>query len=220
MTGDPYAPWWSHTLVVFDVETTGLDETDRVVELGLARFENGELVDEWGTLVYPDMEIPQEASEIHGITTVDVSTAPPFVGALPGVMRITRGAYPVAYNASFDRRMWVRELHRTALADIKIPIFDPTIRWLDPLTWVRKIDGVWGKNKLTVACERYGVSLQNAHRATDDAVAAGRLLYTLKERLPSCTMTEMIRRQERLHQLQDEERAKWFKKKGIPYERR
>lgn len=220
MTGDPYGPWWAHTLVVFDVETTGLDEVDRVVELGLARFERGELVDQWGTLVYPDMEIPAEATEIHGISTVDVATAPPFVGAIPDIARIARDAYPTAYNASFDRRMWSSELRRTLLSDITLPIFDPTLRWLDPLTWVRKIDGIRGKNKLTVACERYGVSLQNAHRATDDAVAAGRLLYTLKERLPSWTMTEMLRRQEQLYRKQDNERAAWFAKKGTPYEKR
>lgn len=220
MTGDPYAPWWTHTLVVFDVETTGLGAADRVVELGLARFEHGELVDQWGTLVYPGMEIPAEASAIHGISNSDVAAAPPFVGSLPGILRIAQGAYPVAYNANFDRRFWAHELGRTLVRDITLPIFDPALRWLDPLTWVRKIDGIWGKNKLTVACERYGVPIENAHRATDDAVAAGKLLYTLKERLPPWTMTEMLRHQTHHDQAQDDERAAWFQKKGIPYERR
>ena len=49
MTGDPYAPWYEHTFVIFDVETTGLEDSDRIVELGLARFEGGELVKRWGS---------------------------------------------------------------------------------------------------------------------------------------------------------------------------
>jgi DNA polymerase III epsilon subunit-like protein len=216
-TGDPYAPWWEHNLVIFDVETTGLKEEDRVIEVGLARFEKGQCVDQWGTLIYPDMEIPGEATAIHGISTADVASSPRFIGAIPNVLRIAHDAWPVAYNASFDRRFWMNEMGRTAVTGLHVPIFDPSVRWLDPLTWLRKLDGVWGKNKLTIACERWGVSLLNAHRATDDAVAAGNLLFKLTERIPPWTITELLRRQQNLDEQQDEERRAWFAKKGLPY---
>jgi DNA polymerase III alpha subunit (gram-positive type) len=80
------------------------------------------------------------------------------------------------------------------------------------------MDGIWGGNKLTQVCERYGVELLSAHRATDDATAAGRLLFeALRDRLPNVTMTEMIRRQAHYFAKHEEERSSWFKKKGIPY---
>lgn len=220
-TGDPYAPWWTHNIVMFDVETTGLvNDKDRVVEVGFVRFENGEMVDRFGTLLFPDMEIPEEATKIHGISNLDVSTAPRFIASLPRVVSITRNAYPAAYNAGFDRRFWMSELARTQLDSIRIPIFDPSVRWLDPLTWVRKIDGIWGGNKLTQACGRYSVRLSNAHRATDDAEAAAKLLFALKSQIGNMTITEMVRRQMHYDAQHEKERAAWFRKKGIPYEKR
>lgn len=219
-TGNPYGPWWSHTIVMFDTETTGLKDDDRVIELGAVRFEDGEAVDQWGTLLYPGREIPEEASAIHGITTFDVSTAPPFVGSLPQLLRLCRNAWPAAYNADFDKRFLFRELGLLSqeLDLSAFPMFDPSVRWIDPLIWLRFLDGLWGKNKLAVACERHGVKLENAHRATDDAIAAGKLLYgPVKERLPPWTITELLRLQTMHGEKQEEERRAWFAKKGIKY---
>lgn len=215
-TGDPYAPWWKHNLVLFDVETTGLEEDDRVVEVGFARFEQGKLVDTYGTLVYPDRQIPDEAAAIHGISQVDVATAPPFAAVVGPALRISRNAYPAAYNASFDKGFWAREVARLLLPPLRTPIFDPEIRWFDPLVWVRQLDGIWNGNKLTEACDRYGIVLDNAHRATDDAAAAGRLIFEgLRERIPPVTMTEVIRRQGYYDRKQEEDRSAWFNSKGI-----
>lgn len=217
-SGDPYAPWWTHNIVVFDVETTGLNDSDRIIELGLARFENGKLVDEWGTLIYPDREIPPEATAIHGISTLDVSTAPPFVATLGPVSRIARNAWPAAYNADFDKRFWANELGRLCLDPLHTPIFDPEVRWLDPLVWTRQLDGVWAKNKLSLVSERYGIQLTDAHRATADAVAAGRILFeSLRDEMPPVTMTELLRRQQMFANEHDGTRRSWFAKKGIPY---
>lgn len=216
-TGDLYAPWYTHTFVVFDTETTGLEDHDRVVELGLARFERGKLVDQWGTLVYPDMEIPEEATAIHGISTADVATAPPFIGALPAVTRLCRDAWPCAYNASFDIKMFQRELSWLGLGELRLPMFHPNYRWIDPLVWARKDGGVWGGNKLTEVAGRLGIDIGTAHRATDDAVATGRVLLAMRETLPPVTMTELLRRQQHWHIRQREELRRWFKKKNLPF---
>jgi len=221
VTGDPYAPWHEHRFVVFDVETTGLEDGDRIVELGLARFEQGRLVRRWGSLIYPDMEIPEEATRIHGISGADVATAPRFVGAVADIINIARDAHPVAYNASFDRRFWIRALAQTALSDLSnIPLFDERTRWLDPLVWMRRLHGIWGKNTLGVSCERYSIDVGTAHRATDDAVATGHLMLAIKNDIYTVTLTELLRRQGILDERQDRERGEWFRKKGLPYERR
>lgn len=219
LTGDPYGPWYDHTIVIYDVETTGLDETqDRIVEMGFARFEKRELVAQWGTLVYPGIEIPAESTAIHGISTADVAQAPSFHHTMSNIVKITHGAWPAAYNEAFDRKFWNSEQGRAGGFDLPTPIFHSKYRWLDPLIWIRHMDGLWGKNKLTVACERYGVELNNAHRATDDAVAAGKLLFALD--LPAMSMFEMLRVQAEIAEVQDRERESWFRKKGLPYEKR
>jgi DNA polymerase III epsilon subunit-like protein len=220
VTGDPYGPWMAHNLVVFDVETTGLDSVnDRIVEVGLARFENGLLVKRWGSIVYPEMSIPDEASAIHGITNLDVATAPLFIETISRILSISQNAQPVAYNASFDRSFWFNALKRLPLTELEsVPLFNPEVRWLDPLVFVRHFDGLWGDgNKLTTATGRYSVNLESAHRATDDAVAAGRLLYALAEyrKIPPWTMTEILRRQQPLADKHEKEYQGWFNEKGI-----
>jgi len=220
VTGNPYAAWHEHAFVVFDVETTGLglDDEDRVVEMGAARFERGQLVKRWGSLVHPGRPIPWEATEIHGISDDDVADAPPFLGVVGDLINIAHRAYPVAYNATFDRRFLCNEMNHTALTDLSgIPMFNPTLRWLDPLVWMRKTHGIWGKNKLTLCCQRYGIDIGNAHRATDDAVATGKLMLVLRDKVHPVTLTELLRRQYIFAQRQDSERASWFRSKGIPY---
>lgn len=220
-TGDLYGPWWEHRLILFDVETTGLkaEGGDRVVEVGFARFENGKLVDQWGSLVNPERPIGEEAASVHGISDEKVADAPRFVECLPRILSITWGAYPVAYNAGFDRRFLAMEMSRLSLTDIRIPMFSDDVLWFDPITWVRERDGIWAGNKLTQACERYGVTLENAHSAVDDCTATGRLVYdALIEKLPQLTMHELVRRQQFYAKRHDDERRAWFEKKGIPYE--
>lgn len=67
-------------LAVFDIESTGLNpRTDRIIELSIVRLEpTGErVVKTW--LVNPEIPIPHEATEIHGITDKEVATKPPFL---------------------------------------------------------------------------------------------------------------------------------------------
>lgn len=216
-TGDPYAPWHEHAFVVFDTETTGLTAAARTIEVGLARFERGQLVDTWGTLIHPGLPIPGEATAIHGISDVDVASAPPFVGTLGPALRITKNAWPCAYNATFDRKMLHRELARLQVTDLATPLFHPGYRWLDPLVWVRYLRDKWSGNKLHETCEWLGIDPGNSHRATDDAVATGRILIALREKLPPVTMTELLRRQEFYYQKQRGEMRAWFEKKGKPW---
>ncbi|MBR3086222.1 MAG: 3'-5' exonuclease [Kiritimatiellae bacterium] len=67
-------------LAVFDIESTGLNpRTDRIVELSIVRLETdgSRNVKTW--LVNPEMPIPHEATEIHGITDREVAGRPPFI---------------------------------------------------------------------------------------------------------------------------------------------
>lgn len=219
MTGaSPYDYWWQHHVALFDTETTGFPENGaRIVEVGVARFEGMKCVARWGSLINPGIPIPPDASKIHGITDADVADAPTFLQALPHLLHVTDGAWPSAYNAAFDKAMWNIEVAHCGIDAPPHPMFDPELRWLDPLTWVRKIDGIWAGNKLSQVCGRHGVDLSNAHRAEFDAEASGHVLYKIGEQMPRVTMSELLRRQTLLWKKQDEERRRWYAKKGIPY---
>lgn len=169
-----YAPWLTVPFAVIDFETTGLRPgLDRAVEVGIARFEQGRLVTQCGSLLDPAIPIPPEVTKVHGITDDQVRGMPSVSDffASAAAQDALHGAQPAAYNASFDR--WF--VPPSALPDWTWP-------WLDALPLVRVVDR-WvrgaGRHRLSTTCARHGVALANAHRAEDDARAAGELLLKL-----------------------------------------
>jgi len=156
-----------------DVETTGIRPGyDRAVQVGIARFERGRIVEAYESLVYPGIRIPKEATDIHGITDEMVNGMPSIseVWSRPSVQNLVSGAQPAAYNGPFDRHF--------------VPPFgdDWTWPWIDCLSLVRVVDRFSrgnGRHKLANACARHGVELVGAHGARADATAAGTLFYRL-----------------------------------------
>jgi len=169
-----FAPWHTVPIAVVDFETTGVRPgIDRAVEVGIARFEQGRLVTQCGSLLDPAMPIPPDATKIHGITDEQVHGMPSVADFFESTTtrEALAGAQPAAYNAGFDR--WF--VPPSALPDWTWP-------WLDALPLVRVLDRYVrgaGRHKLTAACARHGVKLANAHRAEDDARATGELLIKL-----------------------------------------
>lgn len=209
-----YGEWHQHATVVVDVETTGIGDDDRVVEIGAARFERGRLLDAFGALVHPQRPIPHEASQIHGITDADVAQAPSFVTVLRHLIRLGRGAHPVAYNAPFDQRFLLTEMSRLRGIELhRIPLFDPQERWIDPLVWARVVDRQ-KKNKLSDVCERYSIDTGTSHRALDDVMATGRVLYAMQHKIGDMTISEMLRRQKFYFESQERDRRAWRNNAG------
>ena len=67
-------------LAIFDIESTGVNpRTDRIIELSIVKLlpDGSRQVRTW--LVNPEMPIPHESTEIHGITDRDVAACPPFI---------------------------------------------------------------------------------------------------------------------------------------------
>ncbi len=215
---DHFALWTDLEWSIIDVETTGLSpQSCRVVEVAVVKMKHGKVTTTFSSLLNPGCPIPAEASRIHGITNADVSGAPRFVDVLGRLCEITKGTVPVAYNEAFDRGFLTAELARLNM-DGGIPASAFSVEWpawLDPLTWVRYISmrlrsssslassstsniGRASSNKLVDACARWGVTIENAHRAECDAVAAGALLWKISSDIGQSTVSEVLRRQTRL----------------------
>ncbi len=96
--------------VAFDVETTGLYKNDRIIEIGFVAFRDGKILEEWSTLLNPLRDIGK--SNIHGITSSMVSTAPLFEEVINDIFRIINGRVLIAHNLSFDARMLIQEFNR------------------------------------------------------------------------------------------------------------
>jgi DNA polymerase-3 subunit epsilon len=180
-------PDWSKRLAVFDLETTGLDlrEARIVTACALEIDENGEVVGEnFEWLADPGIEIPEAASNVHGVTTeiarANGRSAKEVVSELLATLNgfFAKGVPVVAYNAPYDFTI----LHFEALRYGLEPIVDPK-PVIDPLVMDKFVDTYRsGKRTLEVAARTYGVQLDDAHNATGDAVAAGRVAQAIAKR--------------------------------------
>lgn len=180
-------PKWSKRLAVFDLETTGLDlrEARIVTACALEIDENGLIVGEnFEWLANPGIEIPVAASNVHGVTTemaqANGRSAKDVVFELINTLNgfFAKGLPVVAYNAPYDFTI----LHFEALRHGLEPIAEPK-PVIDPLVLDKFVDTYRsGKRTLQVAAKIYGVSLDEAHNATADAVAAGRVAQAIARR--------------------------------------
>ena len=179
--GDTDASWYDR-LGVFDLETTGIEtETSRIVSayVGVVNALGAPKGVSW--LADPGVEIPAQASAVHGITTerarAEGRDAAEVVAEIVAVLRalLAQGVPIVIYNAAYDLTLLNRECVRYAIEPLDGPL--PII---DPLVIDRAMDRYRkGKRTLEAAAEYYGVELMDAHDAEADAVAAGRVAQAI-----------------------------------------
>ena len=195
------SPAWFETLAVFDLETTGIDvESSRIVSAHVGVIDSsGEIVERTDWLADPGIEIPLQASAVHGITTEraraegrpSIEVVGEIVAALNSVF--SRGLALTIYNAPYDLTLLNREAVRHGIAPLVSP--GPII---DPLVLDRVVDRYRkGKRTLEAASEFYGISLTAAHDAGADAVAAGRLAQALAARYGAQLAIEVAELHER-----------------------
>jgi len=208
---EPDLVWAESSFAIIDFETTGLDSAaDRVIEMGVVCFDEGVLTVSHNWLINPGMPIPEEASAIHKITDDMVADQPRFEQIWSEIRVHLEGRLPVAYNAGFDKKFLLAELARmgeTSWADDLPPAMHSDVEWIDPLVWVRELYPEQ-KAKLTAICQHLEIPLEGAHRASNDAEATGKVLMTMRERMPA-TYGELIRVQVRYAAEQDVDLAIW-----------
>ncbi|MRG96819.1 3'-5' exonuclease [Polyangium spumosum] len=209
---DASAPWIDHPIAFLDVETTGRNAAvDRLVEVAVVIGLRGDVVARHSWLVNPGRPIPAESTAVHGIRDEDVADKPAFPEIVGELLATLAGAIPAAYNAVFDRGFLLAELERAGVRpENPPPAMRREVDWIDPLTFARELYKHEGSRALGDMAALLGIELVNAHRATDDAEAALRVLYALAKdsRVPRA-YGSFIQEQRRLLRMQDEARARW-----------
>lgn len=180
---------WYDTLGVFDLETTGIDvETSRIVSAHVGVIDaSGASIEQRDWLADPGIEIPAQASAVHGISTESARAngrpAAEVVAEVTQALRdlLSRGIPVTVFNAPYDLTLLNREAIRYGIAPLSAPF--PII---DPLVIDKAVDRYRrGKRTLEFTAGHYGVSLLDAHDAGADAVAAGRVAQALGRRFPA-----------------------------------
>jgi DNA polymerase III subunit epsilon len=162
--------------VVVDVETTGLDAvSERVIEVAAVRIRDGEVIDEFATLVDPGRAVRN--TEYHGITTADVEGAPTWAQVAPTLLSYLSGAVMVCHNSVFDHAFLSDEFCRIGI-DIGAT---PT---LCTLLAARSQLDLWGYRLRSVTGRVTGIWPDFEHTALDDARTTARLLRGLLHDAP------------------------------------
>jgi len=204
--------WMDHPIAFLDVETTGRNPVnDRLVEVAVVIGRGGEVLARQSWLINPGRPIPAESTAVHGIKDEDVAGKPSFAEVADEILAALAGAIPAAYNASFDKGFLLAELERAGVRpETPPPAMRREVDWIDPLTFARELYKKEESRALGDMAALLGISLVNAHRATDDAEAALRVLYALSKdpRVPRA-YGSFIQEQRRLLRVQDEARARW-----------
>ncbi len=205
---------WAERIVVFDTETTGIDPAnDRIVTAFVGILDaNGDVERGTDWLADPGVEIPERATEVHGISTEmaqqEGEPAPEVTAKIANSLAwVARHNLPlVVFNAPYDLTLLAAECRRHG---VEMPMLGEQV--VDPLIIDRQVDRFRkGKRTLSDCASVYGVELLDAHDAGADAIASGHLAQAMVQRYPDQLDVPL----EQLHQQQ----ASWADAQASDFE--
>ena len=166
----------SDTYVVFDLETTGFSSVkDKIIEIGAVKVVNGKITDRFSTFVNPKRPIPFKITQLTGINDQMVMEALDIEAVLPQFLEFVGEAVLVAHNAGFDVGFIEQNCR---YQDI---VLDFTS--VDTVAMARILLPTLSKFKLNVVANALHITLDNHHRAVDDAEATAEIFVKFIEML-------------------------------------
>lgn len=160
---------------IIDIETTGGSyKRGKITEIAIYKFDGQSVVDEFVSLVNPEIYIPHNITLLTGITNEMVEKAPRFFEVAKRIVEITEGNVFVAHNASFDYNFIKAEFEslgyvfeRETLCTVKLS---------------RSLLPGLPSYSLGNLCEVLGINNNARHRAAGDALATVELFKILLEK--------------------------------------
>lgn len=168
----------SNKYVVIDLETTGNSpkKGDRIIQFAAVVIQNGCVIEEFSSLVYPEQPIPVFIEELTGLSDEMVQDAPFFAEIAPKVVELLEDAYFVAHNVLFDLTFLQEELIMSGFEGFHGPV-------LDTVEMARILLPASDSFTLSDLAVQEGLSHDRPHQADSDAYVTGELLLILFKRL-------------------------------------
>ncbi len=174
------------TYVVFDIETTGFSAvTDRIIEIGAVKVEDGKITDKFSTFVNPKRPIPFRITELTGITDEMVIDSPDIETILPQFIEFIGDAVLVAHNASFDVGFIEQNCKRQKI--------EADFTYVDTVALARVLLPALNRFKLDTVAKALNISLENHHRAVDDAGCTAEIFVKFVQMLKERELTTLAK---------------------------
>lgn len=156
--------------VILDTETTGLRDGE-ICQIAIVDHKGHTLLHQ---LVKPVGTIPPDAQRIHGISNDQVKDALGWADVAPRVKDILTGKDVIVYNAVYDRKMMHKSAEYAGVEKIDWKTLSP---WYCAMEAYAEFYGDWNDyhqsyrwQRLSVAAERCGVAVKDAHNALGDCL--------------------------------------------------
>lgn len=160
-----------------DVETTGLSaEKNRVIEIGIAKIKDGKLIDRYGSYINPGCYIPEQITEITGITDEDVEMAPKFADVAQEVFAFMEGTVVVGHNLQFDMGFLRHEFQKAGIEHFQ-PLSLCTLRL------ARRMYPELKSKSLGSVAHHLQLKTDTLHRALEDAELTAQVLMRQMKQL-------------------------------------
>ncbi len=173
------------TYVVFDLETTGFNPwKEDLLEIGAVKLKNGQIIDEFKSLIRPGREISAEIQKLTGITPEMVQNAEEPEPVVKNFLEFTAGAVLVAHNAEFD----VSFLKAKSLQLLNQKL-EPV--YLDTLGLSRALWPEFKSHRLNTVAKELGIELLHHHRAVDDARCTAQIFLKALEKISDRNFCEL-----------------------------
>jgi len=163
----------SRKITVVDLETTGFSPTENeIIEVAVVDVAQGQIVNEWSTLIKPRKPVPLEVTRIHGITNDMLMLAPRKGRVLPTLREKLSGSFLIEHNQNYFDSAFIK-------AFIGEEIWE---REINTLHMARQIISKLEHYDLKTLCSHCSISLESHHSALDDAIATANLfIYLINE---------------------------------------
>jgi DNA polymerase-3 subunit epsilon len=150
------------SMVLLDCETTGGKAIHhRIIEIGLLVIEKGVLIERWQTFIDPKVPLPAFIQNLTGISLGMVDGAPEFCDIAEELLSKLKGRTLVAHHARFDYGFLKNEFERAGIRYNAKPLCS--------VKFSRNLYPQFKRHGLSQIIERFGLTIENRHRAVDDA---------------------------------------------------
>jgi len=177
---------------ILDIETTGGQFNEEgITEIAIYRFDGHEVVDQFISLVNPEIPIQPFVIKLTGINNAMLRSAPKFHEVAKRIVEITKDCVIVAHNASFDYRILRTEFRRLG--------YDFEAQTLCTVELAKILIPEQPSYSLGKLVRALGIPMADRHRASGDAMATVKLFKMLLDKdlektiVKSLIQTEIVK---------------------------
>jgi len=170
---------------ILDIETTGGQYNEEgITEIAIYKFDGHEIVDQFISLINPEIPIQPFVVKLTGINNEMLRSAPKFFEVAKRIIEITNDCVLVAHNASFDYRILRTEFRRLG--------FDFNIKTLCTVELSQRLLPEQPSHSLGKLVRALGIPMADRHRASGDAMATVKLFKMLLDKDLEKTITKEL----------------------------